>query len=77
MNQYEWMVIGAIAFVFFLLAISTQRYLLMFLTFMWIVVGALLSFFIMKASVLAGFAVLMFWCIYPIGRSLRRPKDDD
>lgn len=75
MNKYEWMIIGALAFLFFIIGFSTKRYALIFLTFLWVIIGALAVFFIMKENTLVGFALLIFWCIYPIGRSLRKTDD--
>ncbi|MBO7734014.1 MAG: hypothetical protein J6S67_15735 [Methanobrevibacter sp.] len=75
MNHVEWMAIGALGFVFFILAVSTRRWVLMLLTFLWIVIGVLIAVWIGKNHPAYAFMFLIFWSIYPIGRSLRTHDD--
>lgn len=60
---------------FLIWAIATRKWLMVFLSWLYLMVGVALLFIITEWSGIGAFFFAAFWSVYPVGRMMRHNKD--
>ena len=71
MTHGDILVLSGMTFGFILVGVSTRRWLLTLLTWLWMMIGTVIILFVEKFNVIGAFIVAMAFVIYPVGRSFR------
>ena len=75
MDEGSWMAFGIVTVIFLFWGIATRRWLPMFFSWLYLMIGVFLMILFADINPLISFFVMMFWIIYPIGRCLRNNGD--
>lgn len=71
MTHGDILVLSGITIAFIIAGISTRKWVLTLLTWLWMMVGTIIILVAERFSVIGAFIVAMAFVIYPVGRSFR------
>lgn len=71
MTHGDILVLSGMTIAFILVGISTRRWLLTLLAWLWMMIGTVIILFVEKFNVIGAFIIAMAFVIYPVGRSFR------
>lgn len=71
MTHGDILVLSGMTIAFIIVGISTRKWLLTLLTWLWMMVGTIIILVAERFSVMGAFIIAMALVIYPVGRSFR------
>lgn len=71
MTHGDILVLSGMTIAFIIVGISTRKWLLTLLTWLWMMIGTIIILVAERFSVIGAFIVAMALVIYPVGRSFR------
>lgn len=71
MTHGDILVLSGMTIAFIIVGISTRKWLLTLLTWLWMMVGTIVILVAERFSVMGAFIIAMALVIYPVGRSFR------
>lgn len=71
MTHGDILVLSGMTIAFIIVGISTRKWVLTLLTWLWMIVGTIIILVAERFSVMGAFIIAMGFVIYPVGRSFR------
>lgn len=75
MRNTDFLVIGSVAFLYFLIGCATGKWKVVITSFVWLVGGGAIFILIAKISIVLGVFYMIAWATFPVRMILRGFRD--